>query len=241
MATPRAAKRLFRNAVVRAVLCWIAANYVRLVWHTGKWQTINGDIPNDFVRDGRPAIICFWHGRLLMMPYAWPSKRPFFMLISQHPDGQLISRTVSHLGIQTIAGSTTRGGTGALREIVRTLNEGNYIGITPDGPRGPRMRASAGVINIARLTGAPLLPASVSSRRGKWFKGWDRFLLAAPFSGGTIVWGEPLTITKELDEAGIEEARRQLEQRLNEASAEADRLSGQQPVEPEPLATEAGA
>lgn len=221
---------------MRNLLCWTAANYVRLVWRSGRWINVNDAVADDIIGNGRAAIICFWHGRLLMLPQAWRWKKTFFMLISQHPDGQLISKTVEHFGIKTISGSTGKGGTSAVREMVRVLNDGNYIGVTPDGPRGPRMRASEGLINIARLTGATLLPVAISSHRGKWFNSWDRFLLSAPFSGGAVVWGDPVNVPRDTDDSGIEAARQEVENQLNAATAEADRLCGQEPIEPAPVA-----
>lgn len=232
MATPKTVKNILRSAAMRNVLCWAVATYLRLVWRTGRWVVVNDAVPEQLNRDGRSAIICFWHGRLLMMPFAWRWQQAFFMLISQHADGQMISQTVGHFGFQTIAGSTSRGGSNALREMVRTLNRGDFVGVTPDGPRGPRMRASSGLINMARLTGAPLLPLGYSSRRGKRLSSWDRFLIAYPFSGGALVWGELLEVPKDLDEAGVEAARVELENRLNAVTAEADRLCGQTPTEP---------
>lgn len=233
MATPRAVKRFFQSAFMRRVLCGTIAGYIRLVWNTGKWTIVNDDVPDGLIDEGRSAIVCFWHGRLLMMPHAWRWNKSFFMLSSPHPDGQIIAQTVNRLGIRTIYGSNKRGGSAALREMIRTVKNGDFIGVTPDGPRGPGMKASTGVVNIARLTGAPLLPIAFSSRRGKVLGSWDRFFLARPFGGGTIVWGDLLEVPKDLDEDGIETVRQQLEDGLNRVTAEADRLCGRAPMIPE--------
>jgi lysophospholipid acyltransferase (LPLAT)-like uncharacterized protein len=157
------------------------------------------------------------------------------MLISRHPDGQLIARTVAHFGIRTVAGSSSRGGGAALRLMVKALKAGDCVGITPDGPRGPRMRASEGAIHVARLSGAPLVPAAFGARARKVLGSWDRFVVAAPFAGGAFVWGEPIEVARDADDAAIERARRTLEDSLNAVTAEADRLCGQEPVEPAPM------
>ena len=240
MSTPRPVKKLFRSAGVRGLLCWTGAGYIRFVWATGRWTVVNGEISERLLRNGKACIICFWHGRLLMLPCAWDSRYPFHMLISQHPDGKLIAKTVKRFGIETITGSSSRGGSQALRQMVRVLDDGGYVGVTPDGPRGPRMRANAGAVNLSRLTGAPILPVAFSSAHGRRIDSWDRFLIPRPFSRGAVVWGEPLQIAKDLDDDGVEQARCQLEARLIAVTDQADRLCGREPVEPAPMVLEPG-
>lgn len=174
-------------------------------------------------------VVAFWHSRLLMMGQTWFGG-PFHMLISQHRDGTLIARTIESFGYSTIAGSTTRGGAGALRAILKVLKGGGTIGITPDGPRGPRQRATMGTINAARLSGAIIVPLTYSAR-GRLLNSWDRFLLPLPFSKGVFLWGEPLEVPRDADG---EACRLELENRLNALMAEADRRTGIGPVEPAP-------
>jgi lysophospholipid acyltransferase (LPLAT)-like uncharacterized protein len=223
------AKRIGKSERLRGALCWIAAQYIRLVWATGRWQVVGGDIPARYWDQGKPFILAFWHGRLLMMPQSWRRAMPINMLISGHRDGQLIARTVGHFGIRTIEGSTTRGGATALRAMMKALKAGECIGITPDGPRGPRMRASDGIVAVARLSGCPVIPATYSAAGAKRLGSWDRFLIPRPFSKGVIVWGEPITVARDADEA---EARRTIEDAMNAQAAEADRRMGADPVLP---------
>ncbi len=231
-------KKTLRNDTVRRVLCWLGAQYIRLVHATGRWTVVGGDIPRRFRDDGKPFIVCFWHGRLLMMGYCWDCRLPFYMLISRHPDGQIIARTIGHFGFDTVGGSTTRGGAAALRTLVRTLKAGGYVGMTPDGPRGPRMRAGDGAITVARLSGAPIIPATYGISRRRVLGTWDRFVLALPFGRGVLVWGDPIHVDRGADADALETARRQVEDGLNAITAEADRLCGCTPVEPAPVAGE---
>lgn len=217
---------------------WTGAQYIRLVWATGHWQMVNSEVLAQIRREGRACIVCFWHGRLLMMPCVWDREKSFHMLISQHADGQIIARTVGHFGIETIEGSTTRGGSGAVRSILRALKQGGWVGVTPDGPRGPRMRATNGAIDMARLSGVPIIPAAISAKRSRILESWDRFMIALPFGGGSVVWGEPLEVQRDLPEGEVEPMRRELELRLNAVTEQADRLCGHTPVEPAPVAVE---
>ncbi|MBM3566096.1 MAG: DUF374 domain-containing protein [Alphaproteobacteria bacterium] len=227
-------KTFLRRDGVRRVLCWVGAQYIRLAHATGGWTTVNGGAPRRLWDANRPFILCFWHGRILMMPYSWDRSKTIHMLISQHPDGQLIAHTVAHFGIKTAAGSSRRGGAAALRLMVRALKAGEYVGITPDGPRGPRMRASDGAVHVARMSGVPLLPTAFGARRRKVLGSWDRFIVAWPFGGGVFVWGEPIEVPRDADDAAIESARQRLEDSLNAVTAEADRLCGQPTVAPAP-------
>ena len=143
-------KNLLKIDFFQSVAASVAALYIRLVFWTSCWTRINFEIPLDYLKKKKPFITCFWHARLLMLPYAWPGgKHTFYMLISAHKDGRLISKTVHHFDIETIAGSTQRGGTEALLQIVRLSKQGKTIGMTPDGPRGPRFQVSEGTVLAA--------------------------------------------------------------------------------------------
>lgn len=230
----RPLKRVLQSETLRRLFCWLASLYIRLAYNTSRWTVVDGDIPKQFWDEGKPFILGFWHGRLLMMPYCWDHRKTIYMLISEHRDGQLIAHTVGHFGIKWAAGSSTRGGVQALRTMVKALKQGDYVGITPDGPRGPRMRASDGVVNVARLSGVPFIPAAFGTTRGRRLSTWDRFLLAWPFGRGVIVWGDPIYVDRKAGSEALESARRQVEDGLNAVTAEADRLSGRPLVEPAP-------
>jgi lysophospholipid acyltransferase (LPLAT)-like uncharacterized protein len=227
-------KRVLQSEVVRRLFCWLAAQYIRLVHWSGQWRVVGDEVPKRYWDEGKPFILAFWHGRLLMMPYCWDRRRAIHMLISQHRDGQLIAHTVSHFGIRAAAGSSTRGGAQALRTLVRALANGDCVGITPDGPRGPRMRASDGIVSLARLAGVPIVPAAYGTTRGRFLDTWDRFLLAWPFGRVVVVWGKPIAIDRDAGTEAAEVARRLIEDGLIAVTAEADRLTGRTPVEPAP-------
>jgi lysophospholipid acyltransferase (LPLAT)-like uncharacterized protein len=207
-------------------LCWIIHLYIRFVYATNRWTVIGEDWPRQLCREGRGFIVAFWHGRLLMLPYAWPQLAPFHMLISAHRDGRIIAEAVDYFGIHSIPGSTRRGGSAALRRMLKQLEAGDCVGITPDGPRGPAMVASSGIISLARLAGAPIVPIVCATSRRKILKSWDRFNLALPFGRGVFLWGEPIEIASDLDAAGLEEARLLVETRMNDMAREADRCVG---------------
>ncbi len=237
-------KRILKSEAVQGVLSRMAALYVRFVAATTRWTVEDAPLRR-MIADGEVGIACFWHGRLMMMPYGWKERRGLgfkalppvvHMMISHHRDGALISKTIRHLGVPTVAANNKKGGLAALREMKRKTDRGEWVAMTPDGPRGPRMRAKSGAIKLAQLSGKALLPASVGMSRGRILGSWDRFLLAWPFSRGYILVGEPVRVARNASEADLEVARKALEDSLNALTAEADRRCGRTPVQPEPLA-----
>jgi lysophospholipid acyltransferase (LPLAT)-like uncharacterized protein len=232
-------KRLLRSDQVRRFLCWLVALYIRLVRWSGPWSTDGASIPAAFHAAKRPFILAFWHGRLLMMPCAWNRRVPIHMLISGHRDGRIIADAVRHFGIDSIAGSSTEGGHIALRNMVRQLKAGDCVGITPDGPDGPAMRASSGIVAVARLAGVPVIPLSYATRHRRILGSWDRFHLPFPFSRGVFLWGEAIEVPPDLDASGMERCRVLIEQRLNALTGEADRLLGHRRLSPGTLGRKA--
>jgi len=230
--TRKAWRRFLRSARLQAIACWITQCYIRFVYLTNRWSVEGGDWTGRLTRDGRTFIVAFWHGRLMMMPLAWHGLTSFHMLISAHRDGRIIAGAMNYFGIGTIAGSTRRGGSSALREMLKRLREGGCVGITPDGPRGPAMIVSIGTLNVARLAGVPIVPLTFATSRRRVLATWDRFHLALPFGRGVYLFGEPVEIATELDEEGLENARRLLETRMVEMVSEADRLVGHRSSSP---------
>jgi lysophospholipid acyltransferase (LPLAT)-like uncharacterized protein len=228
----RFSKRVLRSDAGLRLACWLVQAYIRLVYRTGRWSVEGADFPAAIRARGQAFILAFWHGRLLMMPMAWQGLAPMHMLISQHTDGRIIAGAVRHFDIDSINGSTTDGGSAAVRAMVRWLKSGDCVGITPDAPEGPAMRASRGLIAIARLAGTPVVPLVYATRRRRILRSWDQFHLPLPFSRGIFLWGEPVAVSADLDEAGMEKCRLLIEQRLNALTSEADRRMGHEAVPP---------
>ena len=219
-------RRLLRNARLRRAACWCIHWYIRFVFVTINWSVEGAEWPRRLRAEGKPFILAFWHGRLLMIPMAWQRLAPMHMLISAHPDGQIIADAVTYFGVGSVSGSTRRGGSAALRRMLKRLKEGDCVGITPDGPRGPAMTASIGIVNLARLAQVPILPITYATSRRRMLATWDRFHLPWPFGRGVYLWGEPIAIPGELDDSGLENARRLVETRMVEMVGEADHRVG---------------
>jgi lysophospholipid acyltransferase (LPLAT)-like uncharacterized protein len=167
---------------------------------------------------GRGVIYAFWHGRLLI-PLFTHRGRGISILVSQHRDGEIISRVTRILGYDPVRGSTTRGGARALRQMIRRARDGRCLAVTPDGPRGPRHVFQSGTVKLAQLTGYPILPVGIGVDRKKELSSWDRFTIPLPFSRCVYVYGNPMPI-KETDDP--ESAAALAAERLESLTAEAD-------------------
>lgn len=218
-------KRVLKKPLTLKVIAWLIAKLLGLSYRLNRWSFVGEDIPKSYIDQNKPFLVCFWHGRLAMTCFAWRFSPPFHMLISGHQDGQLIAHTVGHHGIFAIAGSKSKGGTQALRSILKTLKKGEVVGITPDGPRGPRFKVQPGILAISRLAKVDILPVTFSSTRRVVWSSWDRLVLSLPFGRGIIQWGQPLSY-KDLEKQTEEEALERIEAHMNALMDEADNACG---------------
>ncbi len=170
-------------------------------------------------------IFAFWHGRLL--PLSWVYRnRKIHVLASEHRDGDLLARTIRHLGFGNVRGSSTRGGVKAIRDLVAAIGDGYDLGITVDGPVGPRYVVKPGPVEVAKLTGAVLVPVATASRRHKTFASWDSFELPAPFTRVYVSFGDPIAVAPDADAGVIEAKRQELERTLRALTHELDEKAG---------------
>jgi len=179
---------------------------------------VGESIMPSFAARGEGFIGMFWHARMLMLPFIYPGKK-ISILISTHRDGEIIANVMNRFGFELVRGSSSKGGTVALREMVTLLKRGSDIGITPDGPKGPAEVVKGGVAQIARLSGRAVIPIAFSSSRKLRCRSWDRFFIPLPFSRLVFVVGDPLYFKKEED---IEDCRIRIEKALNDATSRAD-------------------
>lgn len=169
---------------------------------------------DEWLGSGRTAIYVLWHGRLL--PCAYHHRHQgLATLISQHRDGDYIAGVVERWGFHAIRGSSSRGGAGALLQMVRLLRQGMPLAVTPDGPRGPRQKLKAGVLYAAQRADVPLIPVTAGTEDAWTFGRWDRFVVPYPFARIRLAYGEPLFVPAQADQSEIGRLAEVLEGRLN--------------------------
>jgi lysophospholipid acyltransferase (LPLAT)-like uncharacterized protein len=180
---------------------------------TLRWRTEGLDHLDRIRTSGRQPIMAFWHGRILPATYYF-RRRGIVVITSENFDGEWIAGIIERFGYGTARGSTSKGARRALRQLTRDIGAGRPVGFTLDGPRGPARVAQPGAVWLAKATGNPVLPFHLEADRSWTLNSWDRTQVPRPFATVSIAMGEPLEVPNDADEAGIESARLQLEERL---------------------------
>jgi len=210
---PKTTKRALKTWLSSHVAPPLAAGAIRFLRSTLRFRTHGREIVEDYARQGQRYVHVFWHAHILMMVYSYVGPRLVFM-ISRHRDGELIARTVSRFGYVPSRGSSSAGGSAALREMIRALRRDDAdIGFTPDGPRGPARKVQRGTIGAARALDLPVVPIAIGCDRRWTLKTWDRFIVPKPGAHVLMAYGEPLRFSKAED---IEAGALRLEAGLNE-------------------------
>lgn len=222
MKHPPLRKRIAKHPLTHLVLCRVASLYIRFIYLSSRVEKHIHPESQALFDAGTPALLSFWHGRMLLMFGVMPKTKPTYMLISHHNDGRLIARITRQLGAHIIHGSTSKGGVMALRSIITELRKGHYVSITPDGPRGPFQRASHGIAHISQHTHTPVIPISYSTKHHKQLKSWDKFILPRPFTHLVYVVGKPILPSVNGTHMALEEYRITIEQALNDVTQASD-------------------
>lgn len=226
-------KSVLSRPFSRQLVSWCGKIYIDFIYRSTKWQYLNAtNHPLDLLVEETPIIFCVWHGRQFMMPRFWPSTAQLWVVGSTSRDGQLALATAERYRINLISRSRCNGSSNAARRILQVLRSGHSVGLTPDGSRGPRMRVQKGVVELAKLSGCPLVPATYSCSNAIIVSSWDRFLLPLPFGRGVFSVGTPIAIDREASPAQVEDARCALERQMNAMTAAADRTVGREPMMP---------
>ena len=225
-------KRLLVSKPAVVACSALAAAYVRLVYAT---STIKRDPPDTDAKlfDQHPQILAMWHGQFLLVPKLKP-KRPADVraMVSRHGDAEVIGSVLQKFGMDLIRGAgagrrkRNRGGATALRESLRALTSGATVAMTADVPPGPARRAGEGIATLAALSGRPVVPFAIASRRFLTLPTWSRFTINLPFSALAIVIGDPVRVATSNDVESIEAGRLAIEQALAEVTSRAYALAG---------------
>lgn len=224
-------KRLARHPATLALAVRLLAAWLRLVHRTTRWRVEGREHARAVWASRSPAIGAFWHEQIPLAPALWTQREPddpdpgpmrCVVLVSRHRDGRLVADIARRLGVDATFGSSTRGALEGFRDLLRLLEAGHTVAITPDGPRGPRRVAQPGVARLALLSGRPVVPVGAAVARRRTLRTWDRMALPFPFSRGGLVYGEP--ITPRADESE-ETLLARIAEGMNRASARAEALA----------------
>ncbi|MCK5231981.1 MAG: lysophospholipid acyltransferase family protein [Desulfobulbaceae bacterium] len=167
-----------------------------------------------------PVISAFWHYGISYSIHLARGKQ-WVAMVSSSRDGEYIARILEWMGYETVRGSRTRGGLGALKKMMSRIREGINGAIVADGSQGPPRKVQAGAILLASRTGTPIIPMAWAADRHIRFNSWDRTILPKPFARISLWYGEPLEVPADLGSEEVEKYRVELEDRLNTAYSRA--------------------
>jgi lysophospholipid acyltransferase (LPLAT)-like uncharacterized protein len=195
---------------------WLLRILVSLIGATLRWriEDPSGVLTN---MPAQPVIFAFWHNRIFLLPYLfrkhWNSRKrsKVAVLVSASQDGEKLVRVLEKFDLICVRGSSSRRGKEALRELKRYVDDGYDIGITPDGPRGPKYKVADGVTSLAQLTESPIVPVSYLLSWKITLNSWDAFMIPLPFSRVTLRLAPPIRVPRDADTQERENKRLELE------------------------------
>jgi lysophospholipid acyltransferase (LPLAT)-like uncharacterized protein len=164
-----------------------------------------------------PLLFAMWHGDFYPIFY-YARHSGLCVVVSRSRDGEILHRVLKSHGYTTVRGSNTRGGTRAIIDLARTMQDGADAAIAVDGPRGPRHVVKAGIVLLAKVTGCPIVPLAVGISRYKQFNSWDRMRMPLPFSRTLLTAGDVVVVPPDADEECMESRRGELERALHDLS-----------------------
>jgi len=203
------------------LIIWLLPHLIKFIYlflvNTIRWQTAGKPYDPD---DPQRNLYTFWHARMLMIPRLSRGIWHGYMLISSHRDGGFIADSMHLLGIETVRGSSTRGGARAMREMLRAVkDEKRHLAITPDGPKGPREKVQKGTVQLAIKAELPIIPVCYATKRHWRINSWDHFYIPQPFTRGVFVFGETVIVSPDED---MDTAIARIQKSMDDAQQRAD-------------------
>jgi len=197
---------------------------IKLIGRTIRWQIAGWENWEAATRNGQVPIYTFWHNRVFLATYFWRNRR-IVVMTSQSFDGEYIARFIQRFGYGAARGSSTRGAVGAIIEMTRLMRAGCPTAFTIDGPKGPRYVAKMGAVLLAKKTGQPILPFTITpSRFWESKKSWDRLQVPLPFTRARVDIAAPITVPHDADETVLDSKRDELQAALAELNRRGARL-----------------
>ncbi len=225
----RQIKRVMRTKIGLLFLSTLCIVMFRFLFISTRWACLDSRQKESIFNMTTPMLFCCWHSRLSCLLFFLPKNRIFHMLRSEHADGGIGASFVHSFKMKNIPVSSKKGGHQAFIKMVRLVKNGDNIAIAPDGPRGPSGVIKDGIIKLAQLTGAPIIPLSWSSTWWKRTSSWDRFIIPLPFAKGVYAFGKPIYVQKKIDESEFEAYKLKVQKAMTDLAQLTDRATGQYP------------
>ena len=198
---------------------------IKIIGRTVKFEVEGWENWEAASQDGRLPIYTFWHNRVFLSTYFWRRRR-IVVMTSQSFDGEYIARFIQRFGYGAARGSTTRGATGAVVEMVRLMRAGCPTAFTIDGPKGPRYVAQMGAVLLAKKTGHPILPFAITAGNFWELKSWDRGQVPKPFTRARVDIAAPIYVAPDAKEEELNAGRDELQRALDDLNQRGEEWRG---------------
>ena len=200
----------FKQRLLIRLADWVFYLLIKFIGKTIRTEIEGAENYAAIEKAGKLPIICFWHNRIFLGTYFHRNRR-IVVITSQSFDGEYIARFIQRFGYGAIRGSSTRGGVGALVEMIRLMKNGLATSFSIDGPKGPRYVAKSGACLLAKKTGNPMLPLLVETEKFWTIKSWDQLQIPKPFTRAKIFYAAPIYVAPDASDEEIEKKREELQ------------------------------
>ncbi|MCF6285394.1 MAG: lysophospholipid acyltransferase family protein [Candidatus Hydrogenedentes bacterium] len=197
-----------------AILPPLIVNLLKGLLLTCRHEVRNLDYLTDTIESHGHGILAAWHESVAYVVYNHVGSN-YHSASSFSFDGELAARLTHGFNIECVRGSSSRGGAGVLHQLEIALGLVDCVGLTMDGPRGPRRHAQPGVAILSARTGVPVVPVAVSISRSWRLGTWDRMTIPKPFSKVIIDYAPPIAPAKSTDRDAINAKRTEIQDTLN--------------------------
>jgi len=210
----RIIKRFSKTSFGQKLIGFLFYLITKISFLSIRWKYFNEDQKYNIFNVDNQYIFCCWHNRLFLGPHLLPRNRIINALQSSHSDGMITSIAFKYLGMNVILGSSMNGGMQAFRKMIKCIQNGESIAITPDGPKGPKETVKEGIIKLAQITGVPIVPLVWTTKKFKLINSWDHFVIPFPFSKGVYTFGKPIYVDKKINKKKFEISRLEVENEI---------------------------
>jgi lysophospholipid acyltransferase (LPLAT)-like uncharacterized protein len=198
---------------------------INLIGITARFEVIGWENHDKAEENGGLPIYCFWHDRIFLTTYWWRDRK-IVVMTSRSFDGEYIARFIQRFGYGAIRGSSTRGGVGAVVEMVRLMRAGCTTAFTIDGPKGPRYVAKMGAVLLAKKSGHPIVPVTMALERFWTVPSWDSFQIPKPFTRARVYVAQPIYVAADADENELNAKNAELQATLEDLNRKTDEWRG---------------
>tara|TARA_B100001175_G_scaffold296785_1_gene285984 strand:- start:491 stop:1153 length:663 start_codon:yes stop_codon:yes gene_type:complete len=207
-------KRISKSLIGQKFLGFIIFIITKFIFTSIRWKCLDISNKNLIYNSKKPYIFCCWHNKLFLGPYFLPKHFKINALQSSHSDGMMTAILFKLMKINIIFGSSKKEGSKAFFNMVKSIKKGESVAITPDGPKGPREKVKDGIIKLAQVTGAPIIPLVWFTNKNKKLDSWDKFVIPYPFSKGNYVFGKAIFVNRKLNQNELKQKKQSVEDTL---------------------------